>query len=151
MALANMTQEETNRENREHCKQIAGAVEAYAEGNARRCPECGEEIIREWDNVGDKFRCPHCHTVNDTEDFEELSLYDYFDDCLDIKYLIDSDCETVNSVKVMVTCGGPNIYIDTESRNVELYWGTDRASYPISYTVCDQIDEWAQELFDCHG
>lgn len=133
-------------ENREHCRQIAEDVEAYANGNVYRCPDCGE-IIELPDDVGDKYRCPDCETVHDVDDLEQLSLYDYFEDCLDIKYLIDSDRVTVHSVKIMVACGGPNIYVDTESHNVELYWWGNRASYPIDYDTCNEIDEWAQEMF----
>lgn len=133
-------------ENRERCRRIAENVEACASGNVYRCPDCGE-IIELPDGVGDKYRCPDCETVHDVDDLEPLSLYDYFEDCLDIKYLIGSDRETVDAVKIMVTCGGPNIYIDTESHNVELYWWGDRASYPIDYDTCNEIDNWAQELF----
>ena len=42
MALAGMTQEQTNKENRDHCKRIAETLELYANGDAYKCPECGE-------------------------------------------------------------------------------------------------------------
>jgi hypothetical protein len=31
---------------------------------------------------------------------------------------------------------------------VELYWWTDRASYPISYDAVDAVDEWAAEYWE---
>ena len=48
----------------------------------------------------------------------------------------------------MVACGGPNIYIDTMTGCVELYWWGDRASGYISSDVRDALNEWAQEAFD---
>ena len=147
MALANMTQEETNEYNRDHCKRIALELEQYANGDVYRCPECNE-IITLPDDVGDKYRCPACGTVHDVDDLEQLSTWDYLEDALDFRFLIDS-LRDVLAVKILVTFGGPNIWIDTESRAVELYWLTDRASYPLSTDVCDALNEWADEYLAC--
>lgn len=134
-------------ENREHCKRIALELEQWATGKMSRCPYCDE-----WhsfpDDVGDKFCCPDCHTVNDVHDWDVSGLWDYLDDILDINYLLESDRKTVRAVKILVAFGGPNIYIDTESKAVELYWWTDRASYPIDPDVVEALNEWAQELFE---
>lgn len=143
MALANMTQEETNRENRNHCKRIAEDVEAFAEGRVYKCPNCGEYVQ---DNV---LFCDCGEQVDLIDgDWEQMSLYDYFEDCLDIEYRVGSDKE-YRSVRIMVACGGPNIFIDTASKAVELYWWTDRASFLLSSDVCEEIDQWAEEYYNC--
>lgn len=142
-------QEKTDRENREHCRRIAEDVNDYAEGRVHRCPDCGETLTLP-DDVGDKYRCPDCGQVNDVNDLEQLGLCDYFEDCLDIEYRVSGRFhDSYRSVCVMVTCGGPNIYIDTATKSVELYWWGDRASYPIHYEAADQIDEWAAEMWVC--
>ena len=133
-------------ENRQHCKHIALEAEAYADGAVHHCPDCGEEI-RFPDNVGDKYRCPHCHNVADVDDYEQLSIWDYMSDILDIEYRCGSDRE-YRSCKIMVACGGPNIYIDTASAMVKLYWWTEYAEYPLSYEARDAIDEWAEEYWN---
>lgn len=133
-------------ENRNQCKHIALEAEAYADGAVHRCPDCGEEI-RFPDNVGDKYRCPHCHNVTDVDDYEQLSIWDYMSDILDIEYRCGSDKE-YRSCKIMVACGGPNIYIDTASALVKLYWWTEYAEYPLSYDARDAIDEWAEEYWN---
>lgn len=133
-------------ENRNHCKHIAREIEAYTDGNVYHCPECGEEI-RIPDDVGDKYRCPHCHTVADIDDYEQCSIWDYMSDILDIEYRCGSDKE-YRSCKIMVACGGPNIYIDTASAMVKLYWWTEYAEYPLSYSARDAIDEWAEEYWN---
>ena len=148
-------QEQTDRENRDHCRQIAEEVEAYAAGNVYRCPECGEaciiddldDLTTETDDGETLYRLP-CGCTVDTEP-EQLSLYDYFEDVLDIEYRVDSDRKTIRSVSLMVTCGGPNIYIDTAEKAVLLYWWTDKARYYLSSDVCDQINEWGEELWNC--
>ena len=134
-------------ENRAHCKHIAKEIEAYADGNVYHCPECGEEI-RMPDDVGDKYRCPHCHTVADIDDYEQLSVWDFLSDVFDIEYRCSSSKE-YRSVRIMVACGGPNIYIDTADAMVKLYWWNERAEYPLSYEARDAIDEWAEEYWNC--
>ena len=134
--------------NRDHCRRIAKELEQYAAGNVYKCPDCGEYITLRDDFDGDKYKCPDCGTVHEIEYLEQQTMWDYLEDCLDIEYRISSDRETVRSVQICVAWGGPSIYLDTETKNVELYWWGDRASYPMSYDVCDALDEWAQELWE---
>jgi len=149
MALANMTQKETDRENFEHCKRIAETLEKYANGEIFKCPVCGEECecTEEENENGDTVYIMECGCTTEEEP-EQMSLYDYFSDCLDIEYRCDSKKE-YRSVCVMVTCGGPNIYIDTASKAVELYWWGDRARYSLLSDTVNAIDDWAEEYWNC--
>ena len=136
-------------ENTAHCKRIAEEVEAYAGGEIRKCPECGEVIRREdWDDVGEVFRCPECGHITDPDDFEPETIWDYLDDVLNVEFRVDSAKE-LRSVQIMVTCGGPNIYLDTASKNVELYWWTERARWPLSYDAVEALDDWAEDYWGC--
>lgn len=56
-----------------------------------------------------------------------MSGFDYLADVLDIEYIVNSD-RTFKSARVLVALGGPNIWIDFQSRAVELYWWGDRAT-----------------------
>lgn len=137
-------------ETRDHCKHIADTLEAYATGTIFMCPHCGEEYEIP-DDVGDKFRCPECGTVEEIGEFEPLSIWDYFGDVYDLEFRIDSSKE-YRSVRIMVACGGPNIYIDTASGNVELYWWTDRARYAMTQETINAVNEWAEEYWGvCDG
>lgn len=141
-------QRNAGEENFEHCKHIALELEAYANGSMYRCPECGE-IHQMPDNVGDKYRCPDCGTVSDFWNWDSCGIYDYFgDSILDMEYRVGSDRQ-YRSCKIMVACGGPNIYIDTDAAAVKLYWWTEYAEYPISYDTRDAVDAWAEEHWNC--
>lgn len=144
---AETRQEAQDRENWETCKCIALEAEAYAAGNIYKCPDCGALLNLEGHD-GDKYKCPDCGEIHDVDDLEQLGIWDYMDDALDIEYRVGGRME-LRSVQVMVACGGPNIYIDTGVRAVKLFWWSDRAEYPILPSVCDLIDEWAEELFEC--
>lgn len=144
--LANHTQEETDRENREHCISIAKELEAIADGRLYRCPECGN--LYEIDDAGEDqiHACPECGSEIDEP--EPATMYDYFSDCFDIEYRISGNGE-YKSVELCVACGGPNIYVDTGTRTVKLYWWSDRAEAPIFGDACDQIDAEFEELYNC--
>lgn len=144
---AETRREAQDRENWETCKRIAEEVEAYAEGRIYKCPDCGALLDLE-DHDCDKYKCPECGEVHDVDDLEALGIWDYMDDVLDIEYRISGRME-FRSVQVMVACGGPNIYIDTGARAVQLFWWFDKAEYSLLPSACDEIDEWAEELFQC--
>ena len=82
------------------------------------------------------------------EDGEEMTLYDYFSDVLDFEYTIDSRKE-YRSVKVWITLGGPNVWIDTADSCVHLAWGSERESYLLGFDVRDEIDNIFEEYYNC--
>lgn len=137
-------------DNTAHCKHIAKEADAYASGAVRKCPDCGAEINRDWDDVGDLFKCPECGAVGDPEWWDVLSIWDFLGDCYDIEYRTNGrHSDDLRSVRIMVACGGPNIYLDTASRDVELYWWTDSARWPLSYETVEALDDWAEEMWGC--
>ena len=148
-----MKQEKRNNENFEHCKSIAERLEMYTNGNGYKCPHCDEvhdfpeyERTEHENEHGDiLYICPACE-----EEIEEaVSIWDYFqNDIYDIEYRIGSDKE-YRSVRFMVACGGPNIYIDTKEKSVLLYWWNEYADYPISYEACNETDTYFEELYHC--
>ena len=135
-------------ENREHCKFIAEELDHYVNGNVRRCPDCGAEHCRDWDNVGDQFKCPECGFVTDPDAWEYLSVWDFLNDVYDVEFRVDSN-KDLRSVQIMVACGGPNIYLDTASKNVELYWWSESAWYPMSHEAVEALNDWAEEYWGC--
>jgi predicted RNA-binding Zn-ribbon protein involved in translation (DUF1610 family) len=133
-------------ENMEYCKTIADTLEAIINGDLYKCPECGE-YVRIMNNCADEdfdLSCGH-HTEYD---LEEVTIFDYFEEVFDIEYRINAKRE-YKSVRLMVACGGPNIYIDTAAKAVQLYWWTERADYMLSDEVCNEIDAMFEELYNC--
>lgn len=138
-----------DRENREHCKRIALDLEDYANGLVYRCPECNDVLTVPSDWSGEKYKCSNCGSIHEEHDMNPQTLWDYFEnDIYDIEYRIGTGKE-YRSVRVMVACGGPNIYIDTAAREVQLYWWMDKAFYPIDRDTCEEIDNYFEELFEC--
>ena len=137
-------------ENTRHCKHIADELDEYVSGNVRRCPDCGEVLARDWDDVGEQFKCPECGAVGDPDWWDVLSVWDYLEDALDVEYRVSGKGpDDLQSVQIMVACGGPNIYLDTASGCVELYWWMDRASWHMSYEAIDALNDWAADHWAC--
>ena len=81
------------------------------------------------------------------ENGEPCSMYDYFNDVLDIEYTIDSSGEYLGA-RVYVTLGGPNVWIDTREGYVKGAWGTDREESWIPSEINDEIDEIFREYYE---
>lgn len=107
-------------ENFEYCKRVAQELEQYINGE-----------------------------VTDEETSEELSLYDYFSDVLDVEYIINSDF-SYRAVKVYITLGGPTVWIDTYNSAVELRWANESATYYLSSDIVDEIDNIWEETYNCN-
>ncbi len=141
---------DAEKENRAHCEHIALELDAYVNGEVKRCPDCGEIHRRGWDDVGDVFKCPNCGEVADVDVWECLGVWDFLEDVYDIEYRVSGRArDALRSVCIMVACGGPNIYLDTETKNVELYWWSERAWYPMSGEAVAALDAWAEEMWCC--
>ena len=74
-------------------------------------------------------------------------MYDYFDDYYNIDWILDSNKE-LQAVRVMVACGGPNIYINTWDKQVELFWWTDSGKYYLDNDLCNAINSIFEEYWN---
>ena len=102
-------------------------------------------IVRDIEN-GYKVDDPDYYD-QDYQEGDILSGYDYLADVLDIEYIVTSKGEYLGA-RILVTFGGPNIWINTRTETVEGYWWSDtfRASF---YSDSMGIDEVCRELWEC--
>ena len=81
-------------------------------------------------------------------DIEIADIGDYFDDFYDIDYVIGSD-KKYKACRVLVAYGGPNIYIDTWEKQVQLFWWSDTAIADIPDELCAAIDDFFEAIYNC--
>ena len=81
-------------------------------------------------------------------DIEIATIGDYFDDFYDIDYVIGRD-KHYKACRVLVAFGGPNIYIDTWEKEVQLFWCSDTAIADIPDELCATIDEFFEMVYEC--
>ena len=73
------------------------------------------------------------------------SLLDYVADALDVEYTLNSSRELIG-VRVYVTLGGPNCWIDTRTGEVVCAWGSDKESAWLASEVCDEINSYFEDF-----
>lgn len=115
-------------------KSVAEEIEAYYDERMYR-DEDGDHIELDCDDER-------------TEELDQLTLYDWMDDVLDIYVTCSLDGQ-LRSCEIVVTTGGPHIEVDTGSKAVKLYWGSTRTEWPISYGAADELDDIVSEMWSC--
>lgn len=83
------------------------------------CPDC-----HQFHDISAQF-CPSCGEPTDTA---SMSGFMYLNDVLDIQYTVSSDLKTMLGARLLVSYGGPNIWIDTMRGEVEGFWGSETAT-----------------------
>lgn len=63
----------------------------------------------------------------------------YFEDTYNIDYIWRLGYGLMG-VRVMVACGGPNIWVDTFGKTVHGYWGGDEAIAYLTNDCCEKIE-----------
>ena len=127
---------------------IARELDIIACGGMYICPCCQNWFV--WDSCetkddDDGVYCPNC----DDEAMEEMCISHYLDYNLGVEYRVDGkDVDYINSVRICVAYGGPNIYIDTGRKSVDLYWWGDDAHAELSNEAVEQINECFEELWN---
>lgn len=138
-------------DNTADCICIANELDALASGNMIRCPECGEIVsapYEEGESV--ELDCGCKVDIDDLDDLDEVNIYDYCEDHIyDIEYTIGGDLD-YRGVRVMIACGGPNIYVNTNNKRVELYWWGDTAYAALSDHAVEAIDAYFEDEYNLH-
>ena len=79
------------------------------------------------------------------EEIKDNDFYDedgnwYFDDIYNTDFIWRLGYGLIG-VRIMVACGGPNIWVDTFEKTVHGYWGGDEAIAYLTTDCCDGIDD----------
>ena len=114
-------------ENKSHVQQIYDAVVAAVEGTLKN---------EDYDPEDDGSQ-------------ETIDLREYLEDCYDIEYTVGMDNE-VRSVRFMVACGGPNIWVSSRGPGVELFWwGSHEETFAFPDNVQEALLELGNEIRNC--
>ena len=146
-----------NNENYEHCKAIAEELEQVASGDYFMYD--GDLYPIDTDDFSEVKGCRYdeendMYIMADGEEFCDgdvypVDIFEWLDNGVyDVEYTIGRD-KAYRGVRLMIACGGPNIYINTNSGDVELYWWNESARYPMSSDVINMIDSTYKKVFAC--
>ena len=72
--------------------------------------------------------------------------FDYLSDALDFEWILNSD-RTLKGARILVAFGGPNIWVNTQSSEVEGYWWLDKAN--ALFTDNMGLNDYLEEIYNC--
>lgn len=85
-----------------------------------------------------------------TKAYEGEDLFEWLNDALDYDYRCNSLHE-LESCRIWITLGGPNIWLDTGDKCLYGAWGTERVEWSVSFDICSCIDEYIEDMLRCEG
>ena len=110
--------------------------ESMSIGEARGHSEtCEEQLRRMCKNIADSITSPEMITDEETGEKREETAHDWMEGTYDIRYLVDSSKRYLGA-EILVAGGGPTIWVNTWTKEVEGYWGGDR----VTVGFCDNLD-----------
>ena len=72
------------------------------------------------------------------------TVSEWMEDVYDIRYLVGSDKKYLGA-QLMVAGGGPTIWVNTWTSEVEGYWGGDRVTWAYQDNI--GLDDYCQEMY----
>lgn len=85
--------------------------------------------------------------VHEDEDDDSSEEYYYFDENYNLDY-IWRERYGLMGVRVMIACGGPNIWVDSFNEEVVGYWGASEIHVSLPRDVCYSITNHYEEYID---
>jgi len=101
----------------------------------KKSETCEEQLRRMCVDIADSITSP------------DEQVHTWMEDTYDIRYLVDHDKRYLGA-KILCAGGGPTIWVDTWTKEVEGYWGGDR----VNISFCDNLglDDYCGDLYDGH-
>ena len=87
-----------------------------------------------------------CVSIADGITSPDVQAHEWMEDTYDIRYLVDSQKRYLGA-KILCAGGGPTIWVDTWTKEVEGYWGGDRVNEPFIDNL--GLDDYCEEMYGC--
>lgn len=98
-----------------------------------------KEFQKTVDHIADTLEAIKDDDFFEFEDENDENGIYYFDDTYNIDYVWRLGYGLIG-VRVMVACGGPNIWVDTFEKTVHGYWGGYEAIAYLTDDCCEKIE-----------
>ena len=69
------------------------------------------------------------------------TLPEYINDCLEVEYTMNL-WGVLRGVKILVTFGGPNVYVNTRTAKVEGYSNNEHMEIDLPFDVLQEIEDY---------
>ena len=100
----------------------------------KKSETCGEQLRRMCKNIADSIHEPG----------EQDSAGSWMEGTYDIRYIVDREKRYLGA-ELLVAGGGPTIWVNLYTNEVEGYWGGDRVT--MSFTDNLGLNEYCEEMY----
>tara|TARA_R100001510_G_C7503940_1_gene106450 strand:+ start:101 stop:439 length:339 start_codon:yes stop_codon:yes gene_type:complete len=108
---------------------------------------CKQQLVRMCKNIAEGITNPNQNYKGpEDEEPREETAHDWMADTYDIRYYVDRDKRYLGS-EILVAGGGPTIWVNTYTKEVEGYWGGDCVKKPFIDNL--GLDEYNEEMYQC--
>ena len=105
----------------------------------RKEETCEEQLRRMCKDIADDIS-------NDSHDGGISGASRWMEDVYDIRYIVDSEKKYLGAM-LMGAGGGPTIWVNTWTNEVEGYWGGDRVTWAFRDEI--GLDDYNEEMYNC--
>ena len=110
----------------------------------RKSETCHEQLVRMCKNIADDITSPEMVTDEETGEKREQSAHEWMEGTYDIRYIVDRE-KRYYSAELMVAGGGPTVWVNLNTMEVEGYWGSDRVNVPFIDNL--GLDDYCEEMY----
>ena len=112
----------------------------------KKSETCGEQLRRMCKSIANGISEPEEITDEETGEKRTETASDWMEDVYDIRYIVDRE-KRYFSAELLVAGGGPTIWVNLNTMEVEGYWGSDRVTVPFRDSL--GLDDYCEEMYGC--
>ena len=109
----------------------------------KKSETCDQQLRRMCKNIADSITSPEMREDNDTGEKYRETAHEWMEDVYDIEWITFRD-HSYKAARLLVAGGGPNIWVNLQTQEVEGYWASDRITEPFIDNL--GLDEYLEEL-----
>ena len=112
----------------------------------KKSETCGEQLRRMCKTIAEEITSGKTERLSDYDSKCEVILEAgrFMEDVYDIRYIVDRE-KHYYSAELMVAGGGPTIWVNLNTKEVEGYWGSDRVTEPFIDNI--GLDDYLEDLY----
>ena len=112
----------------------------------KKSETCEEQLRRMCKNIANGITDPEEITDEETGEKRQETAGDWMEGTYDIRYYVDREKQYLGA-EIMVAGGGPTIWVNTYTKEVEGYWGCDKVREPFIDNL--GLDDYCEEMYGC--
>ena len=110
----------------------------------KKSETCEEQLARMCKNIADDISNPKISKDDGKEAIELQTAHEWMEGTYDIRYYVNGD-KSYLGAEILCAGGGPTIWVNTYTKQVEGYWGSDKVLEPFIDNL--GLDDYCEEMY----